>query len=172
MKKYCLLFLAAALSFGIMASTGYAQAAYPSIPVPENDNPYMTFASPDTTPQTTFGWNETPFVYLELSGINPGRTLNLQNIWKYGGSVEDTQTFTSTGSSLTDWRGLSNWLGTGLGSRKAGDWTVETTWGYNGSKYTTTAKNAFSVTPEPVSLVLFGLGAGVLGLSRLRRKKK
>ncbi len=29
-----------------------------------------------------------------------------------------------------------------------------------------------TVTPEPVSMALFGLGAGVLGVGRLRRKKK
>ncbi len=33
-------------------------------------------------------------------------------------------------------------------------------------------KLSVTTTPEPVSLVLFGLGAGVLGLTKLRRKKK
>lgn len=30
----------------------------------------------------------------------------------------------------------------------------------------------FTVTPEPASMALFGLGAGALGLTRLRRKKR
>jgi len=56
-----------------------------------------------------------------------------------------------------------------------GEWKVDATYNWlnngNAVKRTGTGSVHF-LTPEPVSMSLFGLGAGVLGLTRLRKKKK
>ncbi|MFH0985867.1 MAG: PEP-CTERM sorting domain-containing protein [Candidatus Omnitrophota bacterium] len=180
-KKKLAVFLGFLLCLGLLTQTGYAYYIDPSDVYPPEAVDYTPFTTleNDESEKTLFGWDEKPFVYSLFDEVDTSRTLNLTRVWKYGTETIATQQesyFDGDGTdygsgSLEIWKGLDNWTGVS-GVRKAGDWTVNTEWGYNGSDYTEFAKSSFTVTPEPVSMVLFGLGAGVLGLAQFRRKKK
>lgn len=100
--------------------------------------------------------------------------------WKVGDSWT---TMTQTPTLVTQYRDASDTLHTGTtglngsqpwgtvgGISSAAGWI----WTNNGDYHDTPRffTTKITVTPEPVSMVLFGLGIGVLGLAQVRRKKK
>jgi hypothetical protein len=137
-------------------------------PKPYKHTPFTTLEN-NTHKKTEFGWNETPFVYLQLKRIDKKEDLNINYVWTHGtDSYTQSETYSDI-ASLKSWQDLDIWNSV----RAIGDWTVSASWGYAGKGCDMiTRTSTFNVVPEPVSLVLFGLGAGVLGLAQLRRKKK
>jgi hypothetical protein len=127
-----------------------------------------------------------PQLWLELPWIGRGRTSQVIAKW-YSLDLLDsngdptlllTQTQTGNSRNRNFWFSPTEWITKDDGSkglRNAGvHWKVDSyyEWRYYGRlEKIGCATNSF-VTPEPVSLVLFSLGAGILGLTKLRRKKK
>lgn len=170
MKKYCLLVLAVLLSLGLMVGNAHAVTTNPFPPRSENNTPYVTLQY-DEVAKSVFGWDEQPFSFLWLPTLNSALTLDITNTWKYEGSVVATENLSYSGTSYKDWVGLSNWFDAGV--RKPGNWSVTVDWGYHGSKYQACCNETpFTITPEPIGAILFGLGVGVFGFLGLRNAKK
>ena len=195
LKKILFLSFVIFMSLGLMSAIGYAESnsnhnnhkndnnhndhqnddhcdggKCPKPPKASNHTPFTTFEN-NTHKETTFELkDETPFVYLRLKHLDKKEDLSINYVWTHGtDTYKQTETYSDI-ASLKNWQSLDIWNSV----RAVGDWTVITSWGYLGKGCDMITKTSrFSVvTPEPVSMILFGLGAGVLGLSRLRRKKK
>ena len=148
----------------------------------ESANTHQTPADPFANPvfQDIFGWDETPYLYLET----PQR--NIQNHFFDNAFVStkwffnSQEKFSSTGFgdmnqneffyTPPDWTSI----------RQLGLWTIEssyelrpqftpgelTAFGEGSTQFTVSAP---TVTPEPATMVLFGLGGAALALARKRR---
>jgi len=150
---------------GSQNTNTYLQFTLPSTPISSGILSLYNFEN-DTTPSsslvsvyaTTTGWNAHTVTWsnqpptigsaLATTSVNQNPGWYSWNISSYVDSLAPGSTF---GLVLTS-------PGTGHSF-----YALESTTGL-GPK--------LSVTPEPISLVLFGLGAGVLGLAKFRRKKK
>lgn len=133
----------------------------------------MTDANPSTVSKSTFGWNEKPYAYLLLPDLKDHKDVSIDWTWKYVGSADITISFDRAKSTyLADWQGLDNWFDAGI--RKAGQWTLVETWGYQGEGQgnTLTRTNAFTVTPEPFSAALFLFGGIALSTRKFFKKKQ
>lgn len=110
---------------------------------------YMTSNSSTYDLRTSYDWNETPWLYMDLrdsifnvtgtSWIDPD---NDTTIFNYGEN-----------SSNEVWISLSNWNTI----KKAGDWNVFTYSAYVDGEYIIESAE-FTVTPEPLSSILFLIG--------------
>ena len=131
---------------------------------------YPTPASGDLTEQTTFAFDDTPFIYLHLP--SPGFNAALA-FWE---SPSSPQFFTSGFSTATQyWFSLDSGFDSSLnptswaGAREAGLWDVSGNYVYaNGD--TGGGSTSFTVTPEPASLALMLTGWLVLVGSASRKK--
>ena len=126
----------------------------------------------------TFGWDETPFAFIRFDSddLNLCKDLDLAYRFKFEGAgpshwTSDTYDLDGATGLLNYWQSLSNWDSI----KQVGHWEVKAFWNNPSGSYGNEAfcftVNGPTVTPEPVSMALFGLGAGALGLTRLRRKK-
>lgn len=151
---------------------------------------YTVESNGSTTAKNSFDLlTETPWIYVKLPAytlLDPNdkaKDTTLFSTWNIGSTpaeatanASDSYPATST-PALAFWLSPSNWSSI----KQVGAWSI------SGIDYAfIKAGNAkqsgsfigdggavsFSVTPEPISMALFGLGAGVLGLAGVRRKKK
>jgi hypothetical protein len=150
-----------------------------------------------TAPQSDFTRNETPWLYVKLpsytltGGNNKVDDLYLRDKWNFGtrtivdatlSGIPTGGTFSSTLTPPTEyWVSPTNWSTDPSFHNQVGTWEIydifyqfrrSGTEKQEGSFTGNGGVVNFNVVPEPVSMVLFGLGAGVLGLAQLRRKKK
>lgn len=164
MKK--ILFVLIALLF--VSTSAFAENTDPVL------GPYTTDNN-SAVEKTTFGWNETPFTYLQFNSdnLNLNKDLGLDYRFKFNGTGStywETRTETLTGETglLDYWQSLTNWDSV----KQVGTWEVKTFWHNPGASNGNSTYSFNVVTPEPISMALFGLGAGVLGLAGIRRRKK
>ena len=167
---------------------------------------YTVDSEGSTTSKSSFGWDETPWLYVKIPSYpstsvtaRSNRTY-LSDNWNFGdrGSVEARLTSakiypltpTVTGDGLDFWVSPLNWTSI----RQAGAWEIydinykfeRRVPGIRGATIISILQQGdfigdsgivnFSVgspvvTPEPASMSLFGLGAGVLALSKRRKLK-
>jgi len=130
------------------------------------ENVFMTNAQGSSTPQNTFGWNETPWLYVKLKG---GADNLATNWWKIGDYAHNLQVV--RGHSDSDWYiSLANWHTSGI--KRPGNWQVYIAGFFNdGSMYQENCA-FFTVTPEPLSSTLFVLGAAALAGKRFSKSKQ
>lgn len=136
------------------------------------DKIYMTDAYGSYTEKTSFNWNETPWLYVKL----PLQKLNATSAFWEGplGSYYFTN---SMGFGQKRWFSLdsgidSNGNPVAWGDvKKLGAWNINAGYFYagGGSGEGTTS---FTVTPEPVSSILFIAGGAVLAGRRYLKRKK
>lgn len=143
--------------------------------------PADPFANP--VPQNVFDLTEIPYLYLETPAnnfLNPqtyGSTISAK--WFFGG-VEKYSTAGPGDMNQNEFFFTpDNWDTI----KQVGLWTIDssyelrplinpselTAFGGSSTQFTIITP---TVTPEPASMALFGLGAGALGLTRRFRKKK
>ncbi len=118
-------------------------------------------ADGSTTIRTIFGFDETPFIHLHLPDVG----LNFSS--SFWNSPTGTSYFTSHGPNTDQdvWFSLSNWTT----ARELGEWGV--TAGFLSAQGSSgSGQTSFTVTPEPMSSVLFVVG--VLTLAATTRRKK
>ena len=121
-----------------------------------------------------FGWYETPWLYTSLPENGKHGTTAL---WK---SPDNNYYLTSfTGDKGKEWFSLDNGNAVGLSAgwdsiKEAGEWNVSVAYmqfTQNGPS-TMSGATSFTVTPEPVSSILFLAGGGTLAFRRFWGKKK
>jgi len=116
---------------------------------------YMTASSGSHTQKTSFGWDETPWLYVNLPASGGANVTT--SSWFDSDSVQ-YDTFIS-GDTDEWWISLSNWNTV----KKMGQWDVNTN--YTLAVYppaSGSGSTSFTVTPEPASMVLFVTGGAVL----------
>ncbi|GBD97597.1 MAG TPA: PEP-CTERM sorting domain-containing protein [Nitrospirae bacterium] len=134
-------------------------------------NFYTVGSDGSTDMVDTFGWDETPWIYYEISAGDPGNNYTVEATWTDpDGSASDSETsFNADNSGPTQvWQSLAEW-----DSKKSlGDWTVDGTYFRSDEPQNAVyASTSFTVTPEPVSSILFLVGGATLGFRRLRKNR-
>ena len=123
---------------------------------------FMTDANGSTTPKTNFGWNETPWLYVKLSEIAESIT----SAWWTDPNGNKYKIFDAF-STDDIWLSPLNWSTI----KKLGEWTI-TAVSHLDSGTVNQGRLSFTVTPEPVSSLLFILGGGALAGTKLMRSRK
>lgn len=135
-----------------------------------------------TDEQTTFGWDEKPWIYVKLPDIgykfditgsfwrdpseDGSSSLHLANLIKRDNS--DNEIWFSFKDNY--------WFGTkkSEGIREAGEWDINVCSLIFSKCFPQllSATTSLTVVPEPISSGLFLLGSGILGITLFRKKKK
>ena len=174
MKRILCFFI---FGLGIFALAGSALADPP-------DGSFSRFFTVDsdgsTTEKDTFALSETPWAFGHVPGVGANRHAAVQTDWFFNSVLMGEADLTG-GSGVNDfWATPLNWDSI----KQAGDWTLKgffqvhedsdnSIFRTGNNTYFFTVAPAPTVTPEPVSVALFGLGAGALGIhSRLRKRQR
>lgn len=163
MNKKVLSFVFVAL---FAASSAWAVNADPTA------GPYTTDNN-STVEKNVFTLDETPFAYIQFNSddLNLTKDLELDYRFKHGGTGSTywqsvSENLAGATGLLNYWNTLAEWDTV----KQTGTWEIKTFWN-NPSGSTGNQTYTFTVTPEPASMALFGLGAGLLGLAGFRRKQ-
>lgn len=128
---------------------------------------YTTGSNGGTAPKSTFGWNETPWLYLKLP--NPG--LNVSSAWWQSPNSKYYFTSTEPNNNQERWLTLNNWNDV----KSSGPWSIDASYFYanNPNNPIGNGKTTFVVSPEPISSILFLVGgAALIGSRKFRKKRK
>ncbi len=128
---------------------------------------YMVDSYGSTTQQDVFALGVTPWVYFEIPSGVGSRNIAAQTSWYYEGELQESFPVLIREGTTEVWYSLDTWES----YQSVGSWCVLAQYDAT-SPYTTgkgTAK--FSVTPEPVSSVLFLAGSATLGFRHFRKKR-
>ncbi len=170
MKKMLILLVAIFLILSISPNKAFATYLEPYL------GPYMTYEG-STTQNDVFDWGEEPFAYIgfDVVDLNTRRPLELTWSWYF-----DTELFIASESQrishfdepfLDIWNSLDDWDN----YARVGDWRLVMSWendvlcdvgGWGSHTFN------FTVTPEPVSSVLFLIGGATLAVRVYRKKRK
>ena len=161
------------IAWGVLSAAlltvSWAAAAQASLE-PINDTPYMT-SDHSTTPKTTFGWDETPFSFIQFDrdDLNINHPLELKWTWHHEAekvAKESAEIFSFPNNPVSIWNSLVDWNDV----KQVGDWSVRVAW-HNRTQGGDHETLDFTVTPEPLSAGLFLIGAPLLAAGVVRRKK-
>jgi hypothetical protein len=123
----------------------------------------MVGALNDTTPKTVFGWNETPYLYMQLPA--DGRSFT-GSFWH--NPVGDMPFHVATDDTAIDrWVTLSNWNAV----KKVGVWDVDSNY-FHPNGNLGFASTSFTVTPEPLAMTLFLLGGAPIAANIYRKHRR
>lgn len=115
--------------------------------------------------KSEFGWNETPYLFAQFPSAG---NIQLDSFWLDDGFESyyaGAQLAEQDGSKV--WITLSNWDSV----KKTGLWEVYGSYSFDNEPCTNDCGfTRFVVTPEPMSMVLFGLGGLPLAGRFLRRR--
>jgi len=135
-----------------------------------------------TVPKDEFGWEEQPYSYFFVSEDFFNTTpeeLDIKWQWFYTNGEQQYEEHyfyfpwdesIDEGGNFRIWESPQNWLSI----RKLGDWEAKVVWKakvgdfWTGYRWKTAD---FTVTPEPVSGILFLVGGVSLAVVRLRKKR-
>jgi len=142
---------------------------------------FKTTDDNDRTLRTEFGWDDTPFAYffVDKDKFLPQPTeLDFKLTWLYDGEEQSMERFyhlswdnnLGSAGNFRIWEAPGQWDSI----KQVGDWQVRAAWSANidgewTSNYIRTAD--FTVTPEPISAVLFLLGGAGMAVLRKSRNK-
>jgi len=132
--------------------------------------------------KTTFGWGEKPWIYLQLPDSGYEYDITKSFWWdpvEGGSKRHQADLILRNDAQRQVWVSFTNakWFGSdgNPGLREAGDWKVMafSQLFFSPNSVRAAGRTGFTVTPEPISSVLFLLGSGVLvGVSRIRKRKQ
>lgn len=117
------------------------------------DQIFMTSQNGSTDIRTTYDLNETPWLYLKL----PESSLNFTGAW--WNDPDNNAHFVSQGPTTDQeiWLSLLDWSTV----KEAGQWNVNAFYSAANGAYGT-GSTSFTVTPEPLSSLLFIVGGATL----------
>ncbi len=172
MKKTLILLVATFFILSISPNKVFATTLDPSF------DPYMTYEG-STEQQDVFDWGETPFAYIGFDVININTRGPLELTWSW---YFDTDLFNAVASEsqrishfddpfLDIWNSLDDWDN----YAQVGNWKTVINWEnpvlLSKGGWDSQTVN-FTVTPEPVSSVLFLIGGATLAVRHYRKKRK
>lgn len=150
----------------VLMGGAYAQSNF--------DNLFMTDGFSSVTQKTSFGWDETPWLYMRLP--HPGMYLTEFVLTKHSGE-EFFNSLTPRTDPRTDilnpeeWFQLNSWNDI----KDEGEWHISARFFYPPSELQPPDEGfgttSFTVTPEPISTFLFLTGGTALVIRSIRRKK-
>ncbi|NTV29158.1 MAG: hypothetical protein HGA80_03650 [Candidatus Omnitrophica bacterium] len=123
--------------------------------------------------QTTFSLNETPWVYVKIANKKD----KVSTEWLNQLDKTFVTKWTSVNKKGEAWISLAAWNSIN-DKNKIGTWTISgfigeaTRHGYKINDKICPAEASFVVTPEPISMVLYGMGGLPLAAHFLRRRKQ
>ena len=156
----CVVVLAAGMSFAKNAGTSGAE-------IIDIGTIYMVDSYGSTVQQNFFDLGATPWVYFELPSGAGSQNIAIQTSWNYDGELQDFFSMVVQKGTTEVWYSADDWDS----MQALGTWCVVAQYDAN-SPFTSgkgTAK--FTVTPEPVSSVLFLAGSATLGFRHFRKKR-
>ena len=162
MKNKTSLFFTAIFLAGLLVICPQASASFTF------DEIKMVGADLSTIEQEVFGRDETPWLYLKLPESPFGGPWGDLNItFSFWHDPDNTVYFQSGGFSADreNWISLPNWNTI----RMTGEWDVSAS--YIGLSGIGSGSTSFTVTPEPVSTILFLIGSMPVALELYRRKR-
>jgi len=129
----------------------------------------MVGSAGSTVEKTTFDWNETPYLYVKLPRIGVYADINTDWLSPDTSIFESNKSVVLPGilDSKSQWISLEDWNDV----KQIGTWTVSGTYGYLLPCASGSGTASFVVTPEPVSLLLYGLGGLPIAAHLIRRRK-
>lgn len=123
---------------------------------------YTVDSSGSTVADNTFGFDETPFLYMKLTLTDSGLT---QSFWNAPGGASYFE-MNGPNSDIERWQSLTDWNT----RREPGEWTINSNVFYADGATGTSVAN-FTVTPEPLAMTLFFVGGAPIAASLIRKKK-
>lgn len=131
--------------------------------IPDTDL-YTVGSDGSTIQKTTFGLDETPWLYMHLPDL--GGSLAAEATWWTAPDSSSYYAGTAPSGNQDVWITPSGWDSV----KQTGTWNIDALYFTSAGKLESGQAN-FTVTPEPVSVTLFLLGAGGMLLQRSKRKK-
>lgn len=129
-------------------------------------NTYTVGSNGSTTAKSTFGFSETPYLYMKL----PDRGFNsASSFWLAPSGTISPSYFASEGPGITDnrWLSLASWGGV----KEVGTWTINSNVWYPTTGLTATDSTTFNVTPEPLAMTLFLIGGAPIAANIYRKRR-
>lgn len=158
-KKLFMVLAVFIFSLAVLAGSAFAKVSITNL--------YTVGSSGDSTLQDTFTLYETPWLYFEVSGGSKWNTYASESWWFDPGSTQQGYVTIDYAGDVTQiWHSLSNWDSV----KSMGLWTVDAEYS-EGSWNSDTASTTFTVTPEPISSILFLTGGATLGFRRFWKKR-
>lgn len=156
----------AVLGLALAGAIVFAPAAKADLPAFNEFKIVGAYGS--TTEQTHFNSNsgQIPFLYVQVDPSVLKNNLKIKTIWQspefHAYNIKDIANYKGEA-----WITLVNWNK----KNRHGEWEVEGVYKYKG-QFSPEASASFVVTPEPLSMVLFGLGGLPIAARVLRRKQQ
>ncbi|MBI5416615.1 hypothetical protein HZA55_01500 [Candidatus Poribacteria bacterium] len=132
--------------------------------------------------KTTFGWNETPYLYIKLPSSGSYTLLSFIGQGNLGFSSNDEQ---YVNFSYRYFKNPEVWFSideefasmywddmSWKDGKKTGWWYVESEYSKINGSSSGNAYTSYNVTPEPVSSILFLIGGVALGARQYKKRKK
>jgi hypothetical protein len=145
--------------------------AFASMPPPSYvsfDEMHMTSLNGTYDTRTTYDLNETPWLYLKL----PAETESSHNVTGSWWNDPDNEVYFLSNDSGQPTSDQEIWLSLNWNSvKKVGQWDVNAFYSAANGTYGS-GDTHFTVTPEPVSYLLFITGGAILTLKRCLKRRK
>lgn len=121
--------------------------------------------SPDEVLKNEFTLNETPYLFMQLP---TGEELSDFTVSFWHGPTNNTSVMTFGGAGLTRWATPANWDAV----KEVDEWDIDASWYNSGTGNGGTGHTSFTVTPEPIAMILFMVGGLPIATSLYRNRRK
>ena len=155
----------AVLVFSLALVAGTAFAAGSGGKTIDISTIYMVDSEGSTTQQDICGWNDTPWLYFELPSDAGSNNIVAESWWYDADDV--LQGHLVSYDTSTIWQTLGDWDNV----KSLDGWTVTAKYTATGPNTNGAGSTGFTVTPEPISTILFLTGGATLGIRRFWKKR-
>jgi len=155
------------LMFLVLASPAFAVTKFDYYKMVSPEDVGNATASQNNPAVVSYALNQTPYLYFHVTPA-PTTTPSVLATWYDKTNEGYLVTSSISSSSVQGWLAISSW-GTLTDNQKLGDWRINT-FLKDGRNLLDCREVSFVVTPEPMGIILYGLG-GLPLVAWLRRKR-